>query len=61
MQFWLHLQVEGVHRRMPYSATRHGFCLCLGLHAHIYSEKEFGFRLSIEGIIRIALSSKYVC
>lgn len=61
MQFWLHLQVEGVNRRMPYSATLHGFCLCLGLRAYIYSEKEFGFSLGIEGIIRIALSSKHVC
>lgn len=59
MQFWHHLQVDGVKRSMPYHFNSTALILSLGLHTYIYTDAGFEFSLSTEGIVGISLSRKY--
>ncbi|KAM3613584.1 uncharacterized protein V6R79_001825 [Siganus canaliculatus] len=59
MQLWLPLQVDGVKRHMPFPLNPDALALSLGMHIYIYIDVDFEFSLSVEGIVRISLSSKY--
>lgn len=59
MQFWHHLQVDGVKRSMPYHFNSTALILSLGLHIYIYTDAGFEFSLSTEGIVGIGLPRKY--
>ncbi|KAM9352917.1 IgGFc-binding protein-like [Symphorus nematophorus] len=53
------IEVDGVKRSMPCHLSPTALAFSLGLHTYIYTDVGFEFSLSIEGIVRISLSSEY--